>query len=90
MQQSIQQLFLSIKPGSVGQDKYAIHKPVLLLMVLQDIAEGHANGFTFSEYDQRLKRALDKYSEPTAYKTRHEPFWRLKNDIYGNLRAPVN
>ena len=90
MQESIQQLFLSIKPGSVGQDKYAIHKPVLLLMVLQDIAEGHANNFTFSEYDLRLKRALDKYSEPTAYKTRHEPFWRLKNDIYGNLRAPVN
>lgn len=88
MQQSIQQLFLSIKPGSVGQDKYAIHKPVLLLMVLQDIAEGHANGFTFSEYDQRLKRALDKYSEPTAYKTRHEPFWRLKNDNIWKLEGP--
>ena len=88
MEQTVLDLFLSIRPGSVGRDKHAIHKPILLLMVLQDTAEGHANSFTFSEYDQRLKRALDKYSEPTAFRTRHEPFWRLKNDNIWKLEGP--
>lgn len=88
MKQAILDLFLNIRLGVLGQDKHAIHKPILLLMVLQDIAEGHLNSFTFHEYDTRLKRALDKYSEPTAFKTRHEPFWRLKNDEIWTLDGP--
>ena len=80
-------LFSSIHCARVG-DGYAPHKPILILLLLERILNGHPNNFSFSELDHDLKKWLEKYGSNNASKTRNEPFWRLKNDGLWDISAP--
>ncbi len=80
-------LFTSINCARQGSS-FAPHKPVLILLLLDKILNGHSNEFQFSELDHDLKRLLEKYGSPNASNTRNEPFWRLKNDSLVDITAP--
>lgn len=69
---------------------YAPHKPVLLLLVLEKILNGHINHFLYVDLDHDLKKLLEKYGSNNASNTRNEPFWRLKNDGIWNIEAPTH
>ena len=81
-------LFSSINCARIG-DSYAPHKPILILLLLERILNGHINKFTFSELDHDLKKWLEKYGSNNASNTRNEPFWRLKNDGVWDILAPT-
>jgi len=68
---------------------YAPHKPILILLLLDRILNGHANHFPFAELDHDLRRLLEKYGSNNASNTRNEPFWRLKNDGLWDIIAPA-
>ncbi len=80
-------LFTSINSARQGTG-YAPHKPILILLLLEKILNGHVNEFQFSELDHDLKRLLEKYGSANASNTRNEPFWRLKNDTLASINAP--
>jgi len=81
-------LFSSINCAKQG-DGYAPHKPILILLLLEKILNGHANSFSFAELDQDLKKLLEKYGSNNASNSRNEPFWRLKNDGVWDISAPA-
>jgi predicted restriction endonuclease len=83
----ILKLFSSINCARLGAG-YAPHKPILILLLLDRILDGHANHFPFAELDHDLKRLLEKYGSNNASNTRNEPFWRLKNDDLWDIIAP--
>ena len=80
-------LFSSINCARLG-DGYAPHKPILILLLLERILNGHANSFSFTELDHDLKKWLEKYGSNNASNTRNEPFWRLKNDGLWDITSP--
>ncbi len=82
----ILKLFSSINCARLG-DGYAPHKPILILLLLERILNGHINSFTFEELDHDLKKWLEKYGSNNASNTRNEPFWRLKNDGVWDITA---
>lgn len=84
----IVKLFSSINCARLGEG-YAPHKPILILLLLDRILNGHANHFPFAELDHDLKRLLEKYGSNNASNTRNEPFWRLKNDGLWDIIAPA-
>ena len=84
----ILKLFSSINCARLG-DAYAPHKPILILLLLERILNGHINSFTFAELDHDLKKWLEKYGSNNASNTRNEPFWRLKNDGIWDIIAPA-
>ena len=84
----ILKLFSSINCARLG-DGYAPHKPILILLLLEKILNGHGNSFTFAELDHDLKKLLEKYGSNNASNTRNEPFWRLKNDGIVEITAPT-
>jgi putative restriction endonuclease len=59
---------------------FALHKPIMALLLLEMIANGHENRFAYKEFDVGLRRLLERYGSPRAAEARAEPFWRLKND----------
>lgn len=81
-------LFRSINCARLG-DGYAPHKPILILLLLERVLNGHGNNFTFAELDHDLKKWLEKYGSNNASNTRNEPFWRLKNDGLWDISAPA-
>jgi len=81
-------LFGAINCARLG-DGYAPHKPILILLLLERILNGHVNNFAFSELDHDLKKLLEKYGSNNASNTRNEPFWRLKNDGLVDINAPT-
>jgi predicted restriction endonuclease len=85
----IVKLFSSINCARLG-DGFAPHKPILILLLLDQILNGHANHFPFAELDHDLKRLLEKYGSNNASNTRNEPFWRLKNDGIAEINAPAS
>ena len=84
----IRKLFSSINCARLGVG-YAPHKPILILLLLDRILNGHANHFPFAKLDHDLKRLLEKYGSNNASNTRNEPFWRLKNDGLWDIDAPA-
>ena len=84
----ILKLFRSINCARLG-DSYAPHKPILILLFLERILNGHGDNFTFVELDHDLKKWLQKYGSNNASNTRNEPFWRLKNDGIWDITAPA-
>ena len=81
-------LFSAINCARLG-DGYAPHKPILILLLLERILNGHANSFSFAELDHDLKKLLEKYGSNNASNTRNDPFWRLKNDGIVEITAPT-
>jgi predicted restriction endonuclease len=84
----ILKLFSSINCARQG-DGFAPHKPILILLLLEQVLKGHANNFSFAEFDHDLKKWLEKYGSNNASNTRNEPFWRLKNDGILDIIAPA-
>lgn len=72
-------LFEGINCARIG-DGFAPHKPIVVLLLLEMLAVGHENRFAYREFDQSLRRLLEKYGSPSAAGARSEPFWRLPND----------
>jgi predicted restriction endonuclease len=81
-------IFSAINCARLGEG-YAPHKPILILLLLERILNGHVNNFSFSELDHDLKKLLEKYGSNNASNTRNEPFWRLKNDGLVDINAPT-
>lgn len=84
----ILKLFSSINCARLGTG-YAPHKPILILLLLDRILDGHTNHFPFAELDHDLKHLLEKYGSNNASNTRNEPFWRLQNDGLWDIIAPA-
>lgn len=84
----IVKLFSSINCARIGEG-YAPHKPILILLLLDRVLNGHVNHFPFAALDHDLKRLLEKYGSNNASNTRNEPFWRLKNDDLWDIIAPA-
>ena len=85
----ILQIFAGVRVARQG-DRYAPHKPLVLLLLLEKILNGHENRFSYSELDAGLRRLLDKFGSDSASAARNEPFWRLRNDGILYLTAPIS
>ena len=85
----ILKLFSSINCARL-EDGYAPHKPILILLLLERMLNGHKNEFSYAELDHELKKLLEKYGSNNASNTRNEPFWRLKNDGIVEINAPAS
>ncbi|NBS93575.1 MAG: hypothetical protein EBT27_07590 [Betaproteobacteria bacterium] len=70
-------------PGQVGD--YAPHKPLMLLLALARVQQGKNRLASFREVEPELKGLLQEFARSDAEKTRHLPYWRLKNDHAGRL-----
>jgi predicted restriction endonuclease len=61
---------------------YAVYKPLLLLLILNDIKNGQANSFKYSEMDARLTALMEKYGWQTKNKKQSEyPFMFLASSV---------
>jgi hypothetical protein len=85
----VSELFEQINCARLG-DGYAPHKPILVLLLLELIARGHENDFSFREFDHDLRRLLTKYGSESAADARNEPFWRLSNDGVFQITPPFS
>ena len=63
----ILKLFSSINCARLGVG-YAPHKPILILLLLDRILNGHANHFPFAKLDHDLKH----WQEYDQYERRHQ------------------
>ena len=70
-------------PGQAGD--YAPHKPLMLLLALARVQQGKNRLVSFREVEPDLKVLLQEFARSDAEKTRHMPYWRLKNDHGGKL-----
>jgi putative restriction endonuclease len=61
-------------------DRRAPHKPLLLLLALNDCISGNSRLRSFSEIENKLKSLLREFGNQRAENNIHCPFWRLKND----------
>jgi predicted restriction endonuclease len=69
---------------------FAPHKPITILLLLEMVASGHENQYSYREFDSNLRRLLERYGSPSAADARNEPFWRLKNDGILEVTAPFS
>ncbi|MSQ65972.1 MAG: hypothetical protein EXR37_06485 [Limnohabitans sp.] len=76
------QAFDRIRRAQTGAG-YAPHKPMLILLVLARVQHGQSRLVHFSDIDAKLKEVLTEFSPGSAAKTRHYPFWHLRNDKQG-------
>lgn len=61
---------------------YAVYKPLLLLMILNDIKRGCNNSFSYKEMDMRLTALMEKYGWETKNKKQSEyPFLFLASSV---------
>lgn len=70
-------------PGHEGD--YAPHKPLMLLLALARLQRGESRLIPFREVEPKLQTLLAEFARSGAEKTRHLPYWRLKNDHAGQL-----
>jgi putative restriction endonuclease len=57
-----------------------VHKPLLLLGLLERYELGLAGQVTFREVKEPLTQALVMFGPPVKHVHPHYPFWRLQND----------
>jgi predicted restriction endonuclease len=61
---------------------YAVYKPLLLLLILNDIKNGRDNSFKYLEMDARLTSLMEKHGWQTKNKKKSEyPFMFLASSI---------
>ena len=82
---AVRQLFDNLKRAPSTQGKYAPHKPLLLLLALARLQQGHAGPFAFTEVEEPLRQLLTEFGPSNARNTRHLPFWHLQSDSAGQL-----
>lgn len=59
----------------------AVHKPLLVLLLLADIQRGGNGELRFNDVDSKLSDLIDRFSGPAGSSAKaHYPFWYLQND----------
>jgi predicted restriction endonuclease len=62
--------------------QYAVYKPLLLLMVFNDVLNGKPNEFRFNDIYPRLQNLMEKYGWLTISKKKAEyPFYFLASSV---------
>jgi len=61
-------------------DERAPHKPLLILLSLARISQGHGRLTSFTELETALRRLLIDFGPPRKSIHPEYPFWRLQND----------
>lgn len=63
-------------------NQYAVYKPLLLLLILNDISEGRENSFSFKEIYPRLQKLMERYGWETVSRKKAEyPFFFLASSV---------
>jgi len=57
----------------------AVHKPLLVLLMLGKLARGEANA-RFADIEKDFQRLLQQFGPASAATSRHYPFWHLRTD----------
>ncbi len=71
---TVRQLFDGLKRAPSAAGKYAPHKPLLLLLALARLQQGHAGPFAFTEVEEPLRQLLTEFGPSNAPNTRHLPY----------------
>lgn len=58
----------------------ALHKPLLLLLVLGKYSRGQSRIIPFTDVEKELTSLLKKYGPTSKSSNPHLPFWHLQND----------
>jgi putative restriction endonuclease len=74
-----EELIAEIRPGNSG-DERAVHKPLLVLMLLARAHKGLSNEVRFKDIEQALDRAIQRFGSAPKPGGPEMPFWHLKND----------
>lgn len=82
---ALRQCFDQLRRAPSAQGAYAPHKPLLLLLALARLQQGHTGLFPFTEVEESLRQLLTEFGPSNAPKTRHLPFWHLQSDSQGQL-----
>ncbi len=78
--QSLEERFLSVRVN-VDSDGPALHKPLLLLLMLGRLLQGKDRMIKFSEVDGKLSQLLQRFYPQGSHKfNTHYPFGKLEND----------
>lgn len=64
---------------------WAVHKPLLLLLVLGRLQRGLPAQAPFTALEPEFSKLLREFAPSSAHATRHLPFWYLRSDGDGRL-----
>lgn len=76
---SWQEVLDNLRPHK-GEEEVAVHKPLLLLMILARAKRGEANEFRFRDLVMPLEKALQDLTLSKGRVHSEYPFWRLRTD----------
>jgi putative restriction endonuclease len=64
----------------------AVHKPLLVLLLLADIQRGGNGELRFNDIESKLSSLIDQFSGPAGSSAKaHYPFWYLQSDHIWSL-----
>ncbi len=86
MNENIQKLFSNLGIWESKLGERAPNKPLLLLWMLGQIANGRSRMRSFGEIDSPLKKLLIEFGPPRKQVHTLYPFWYLKNDEIWELQ----
>jgi putative restriction endonuclease len=69
-------------------DQRAVHKPLLVLLMLARLARGEPPMVEFAAIEPQLKSLLEEFGPSGCEASRHYPFWHLKTDGLWALNGP--
>ncbi len=70
-------------------DQRAVHKPLLVLLMLGKLARGESS-VRFEEIEDDLRKLLEQFGPASAASSRQYPFWHLRTDGLWTLEGPAN
>jgi putative restriction endonuclease len=74
-----EKMLSNIRPGSSGNEP-AVHKPLLILMILAQAQRGGPNEFYFKNLAPALDNGIHLFGTAQQPGGSEMPFWHLKND----------
>src|SRR5947209_17492645 len=80
-------LLSGMKPGKSGNED-AVHKPLLVLMILAQAQRGGLNRFSYEEIAQPLDEGIQRFGRTHQPGGSEMPFWHLKNDGFWIVKEP--
>ena len=75
---------LELNTWKRGSQK-AVHKPLLLLLLISRAAKKENGSVKFSEIAERLESLLEEFGSPTSTYHPEYPFWHLQNEFFWKL-----
>src|SRR5947209_206664 len=76
---SWEELLSGVKLGKSGNE-CAVHKPLLILLILAQAQRGGPNRFCFEDLARPLDEAIHRFGTAAQPGGSEMPFWHLKND----------